>query len=235
MGTFFPRRKFSQRLHGNIGIELPEPMRLVLCSFCLLASHGHELSDNQVLLQEALLPALQGLELLLVQVLECVKRSIEILGEHVLVEAAKGQPSACIASSKVGIGTSRTIEVSARCDVKNSATNGKIDGHSIKAIVWKELRRGKGPEDGRRRGAGEGLGLCGPEPEVHEEDEEREQEEVDWREDGCSVVELVEGSASSNKMGNGLRFGGWRGCCSCGTVSWKPAAQCHGTYCLPFL
>lgn len=154
---------------------------LLSCSFRFLASNGDEFANDQVFLREALFPSAEGLPLLLVQVLQVVKRAIQVLGQHVLVEAAMSQTATRISASKVRIRTTGTVEVSSGRHVKNTAAHRKIDGHAIQAVVWEEVGRGEGAEDGGRRSFRKHLRLRGLETEIDQEDEEREKDDVDGR------------------------------------------------------
>lgn len=149
--------------------------------FGFRAPNWNQLADDQIFLREALFPALECLQLLRVQILEIIERTVQVLGQHVLVEAAMCQASACVSSSKVGIGAARTVEVSPRRHIENTSTNGEIHRHAIQAIIWEQVRRGEGAEDGGRRSARKHLRRGRLETEIDQEDEEREEEDVDGR------------------------------------------------------
>jgi hypothetical protein len=166
---------------------MPFHLLLGLGLLCFFAPHGHEFTHDQIFLFKALLPALHGLHLLVTQVLERVQRSIEILGQHVLIEAATGQSSARIAACKVCIGAARAIEVAAARYVKDTTPDCQIYGHAIETIVWEELRRSKGAKHGRRWGAWECGWSRGLEAEVDEDGEEGEEDEVDGRYWRCTL------------------------------------------------
>ena len=62
---------------------------------------SNQLPYNKVLLQESLLPPLEILQLIGIQVLEVVKRALQILGEHLQVEALVGETARGIPAGEV--------------------------------------------------------------------------------------------------------------------------------------
>src|SRR4051812_37699166 len=66
---------------------------------------SNQLSNNEVLLQEALLPRLQVLQLILIQILQLIQRRRQILSQHLLIEALVSQTAGCVAASKVLVRT----------------------------------------------------------------------------------------------------------------------------------
>lgn len=112
-----------------------------------LLALSHQLANNQVLAEESLLPALQALHLLVPEPLERVKRAVEVLGQHVLVEAVAREATARIATSKVLVWTARPVEVAAAGDVEDAAPHGHVDGHVVRAVVGQQRARGEGAED----------------------------------------------------------------------------------------
>ena len=144
--------------------------------------------NDQILLGKPLLPAPQGIPLLVGQVLQRIQRPVEVVRQHFLVEAAAGQAATGVAAGKVLVGPAGAVEVAAGTDVEDAATHGEIDGTGGGAVVGTELGRGEGAEEGGRgrggEGGGEGEGGAGFEAEVEEEEEEGEDEEVDEGGDG---------------------------------------------------
>lgn len=61
----------------------------------------NKLSNNQILLQESLFPALQVLQLLVIETLEIVEGTLEILGEHLFIEALACETASSVAAGKV--------------------------------------------------------------------------------------------------------------------------------------
>jgi len=61
---------------------------LLLALLLVLISDSNQLADDQVLLEEPLLPARHRLELVPGKIGQGVQRPVQILGEHLLVEAA---------------------------------------------------------------------------------------------------------------------------------------------------
>lgn len=75
---------------------------------------SNQLPNNEILLQEPLLPRLQILQLILIQILKIIQRTRQILRQHLLVETLECQPARCIAAGEVLVRTalshrSRTI------------------------------------------------------------------------------------------------------------------------------
>ena len=66
---------------------------------------SNQLPYNKVLLQESLLPPLEILQLIGIQVLEVVKRALQILGEHLQVEALVGKTARGIPAGEVLVWT----------------------------------------------------------------------------------------------------------------------------------
>lgn len=62
---------------------------------------SNQLPNNQILLREALLPALKILQLLRIEILQIIQRRLEVLSEHFPIEALKGQTTGSIASGKI--------------------------------------------------------------------------------------------------------------------------------------
>nr|POE89829.1 3-oxoacyl-[acyl-carrier-protein] reductase fabg [Quercus suber] len=152
----------------------------------LVVPDRHQLADHQVLLSEPLLPAPQRFHLLPAQILQLIERALQVLGQHVLVEAPAGQPATRVSAGEVGIWTARAVEVAAGGDVEDLAAHGQIDGHAVGAVVGEELRGREDAEDGGRGRGRQCHGWFWPQPHVHEDDEDGEQENVDGRCDGRS-------------------------------------------------
>ena len=113
----------------------------------LVVLHGNQLSNNIVLLQESLLPALKRIHLLGIQSLKLVKGSIKILGQHILIEAPTRKASACIPAGKVAVWTTGAVEVATRCDIENAAAHGKKDRAVLLAVEGEESMGSVGSED----------------------------------------------------------------------------------------
>lgn len=148
-------------------------------------------AHDVVLLLEPLLPAPQALHLGVAQPLEPVQVALQVLGEHVLVEAAAREPPRGVAPGKVAVGPAGAVEVPAAGDVEDAAADGEVDGAALLAGEGEEGRRGVGPEDGRRR-RGRVLLLGGPRGEdgrVECVGEDGEEDEVEGgREGGGAAV-----------------------------------------------
>lgn len=125
-----------------------------------------ELADNVVLALEHVMPALQRLHLLRAEVLQLVQRTVEVLRQHVPVEAVAGQTTGSIAAGKVGVRASGAVEVPAAGDVKDLASDGHENRHVVLAVEGKQGPWVIGLEDRRRGVAGEGRRLAGLEEEV---------------------------------------------------------------------
>jgi len=112
---------------------------------------GHEFSNNKVLRQEPLLPALQALHLLVPKTFEGIQRAVEVLGEHFLVEAMAGKATAGIATGEVLVGAAGSVEVLAARDVEDPAPDTHVHGHAVRAVVGEQRARGECAEDDRGR------------------------------------------------------------------------------------
>ncbi|KIH92809.1 hypothetical protein SPBR_02672 [Sporothrix brasiliensis 5110] len=120
-----------------------------MCNGMLRTAH------DQVLAVKALLPALQGIQLLGREVVQRVQRPVEVLGQHGLVKRVRRQAAARIAAGKVFVGPAGAIEVAAGRDVKDAATDGQKHGATVLAVKGPEGVGGVGAEDGGRRVFGE--------------------------------------------------------------------------------
>lgn len=148
-----------------------------LCSiFCLRMSHGHKFADHQVLLIEPLFPPTQRIHLLRIQIFKLIQRPLQVLRQHILIEATACQASTRVASRKVVVWTSWTIEVTTRAYVKDFSSNGEVDWGAVLAIVWQESWRCEGAEDDWWWGFGECNGRLWTDSEVDDECEERDED-----------------------------------------------------------
>lgn len=92
---------------------------------------------------ESILPILHCLHLILSQSAEIVQRSVKILCQHVLVKATTCQTSTGISSSEILVGSTRTVEILAGCNIEDLASYRQIYGHVLLAIVWLQHWWGK--------------------------------------------------------------------------------------------
>jgi hypothetical protein len=157
---------------------------LCLCTIRLRTPNRHELPHNKILLLKPFLPSPQRLQLLAIQVFQRIKRPIQILRQHVLIETATRQSPAPIAPSEVRIWSAWPVEVAAGGDVEDAAAHGEVDGHVVEAVVREERGGCKGAEHGWRRRARERLWGGWAQAHVDEDGEEGEEDEVYGREDG---------------------------------------------------
>lgn len=96
-------RLFCLNIHQSVVRKRPRRQFSRLRS--LRVTLSNQLPDNQVLLEEPLLPILQVLQLFLVQVLQVIQRPLEVFGKHIQVKALESQPARCVSSSKVFVWT----------------------------------------------------------------------------------------------------------------------------------
>lgn len=155
----------------------------------LFAARGDQLADDQVLALEALLPAPQALHLLGAEALKRVQGSVEVLGQHLAVEAVAGEAAAGVAAGKVLVGAAGAVEVAARGDIEDTTAHGEVDGVAVEPIVGQQGARRVCLEDGGG-GLARQLGrLARLEEQVggvgRQEDEERVE---GGREAGAGVV-----------------------------------------------
>lgn len=124
-------------------------------------AHRHQLADNLVLLVEPVLPALESLHLIRAEPLQRVQGPVQVLGQHVLVEAAAGKTAAGVTASKVGVRAAGAVEVAATRDIEDATADGKVDRLPVLSVEGEEGVRCVGLEDdcgrwGRQLGAGRG-------------------------------------------------------------------------------
>lgn len=146
------------------------------CRFGLLTPDSYKLAHNEIFFKETLFPASQIFQLFSVKALELIQRSVQILCQHLFVEALACKSAAGITPGEVGIRPTGTVEIPPGGHVKDSTTDREVDGHAVKAIVREKLGRGKGPEDGRRRRSREGLRLGGFESPIHQNGKEGDED-----------------------------------------------------------
>ena len=121
-------------------------------------------------------PPIQILQLLRPQILAGIQRPIQILRQHLLIEALTRQSSRCISSREVFVGPAGTVEVAAGRDVVDFATDGEVDRGVVLAVVFEEGARGECLEDARAGLRGEGDGVGGAEEAEVDYCEEQEEE-----------------------------------------------------------
>lgn len=121
----------------------------------IVVGNRHKLANNVVLPGEGLLPALQGVHLAGSKTVERVQRAVQVLRQHVRVEAVAGQTAAGIATCKVGVRTAGAVEVAPVADVEDAAADGEEDGVAVFAVEGQQRSRGVGAEDLGRRAAGD--------------------------------------------------------------------------------
>src|SRR4051794_28523364 len=92
----------------------------------LLIPSSNKSPHNKVLLTEAVLPTLECLQLIAGKVCQSIKRAIQILGQHLLVEAPLRKAPRGIAARKVGIWPTWAVEVTAAGDVEHAAAHGEV-------------------------------------------------------------------------------------------------------------
>lgn len=117
--------------------------------------HRHKLANNIILLRKPLLPAPQRIHLLSPQIRQRVQRPIQILSQHVLIEAPARKPAARIPTRKVCVRPARPVKVTTTGNVKDGAADGEEDGGAVFAVEGQQGVRVVGLEDDGRRGLGE--------------------------------------------------------------------------------
>lgn len=169
-------------------LHSPPPFPFLLLDLLLvLISSSNQLADDQVLLEEPLLPARHRLELVPGKIGQGIQRPVQILGEHLLVEAALRQTSRRIAASEVFVRPTRSVEVAPAGNVEHATTDGEVHRLAVLTIVGKKGARGKCTENNGglllREGDG-GLRLEEGEGGVEDDAEE---EQVERGEEGAIV------------------------------------------------
>lgn len=153
----------------------------------------HKRADDQVLAREPLLPALQGLELVPAQALQRVKRAVQVLGQHVLVEAPAGQAPRGVPAGEVLVGAAGAVEVPPGRDVEDAAPHGQVDRHAVLAVVGEQCAGREGAEDGGWWLLGDDGRRGGLEGDVEGVAQDEDQEDVEGCDEGigidCPVVD----------------------------------------------
>lgn len=146
--------------------------------------HRHKLANDVILLREPLLPPLQRVHLLGAQISQRVQRPIQILRQHVLVEAAARQATTGIPARKVLVGPAGAVKVAAARDVEDDAADGHVDGAVVGAVEGQEGVRVVGLEDdgGRLSGELRGRGF-GEEGCVGCVEDDGDEEDVEGRDE----------------------------------------------------
>jgi len=134
----------------------------------------HQFPNDKILFVKSLNPTVQVLELFRRQVLAVVQRPVEVLGQHVLVEALAGQAPRRISAGKVLVRSPGAVEVAPAADVVDLASDGEVHGRVVLAAVFQERARRVGLEDDRGRAFGEHRRLLRLHAEVEECAEEEE-------------------------------------------------------------
>ena len=142
--------RYVQLCSAPESVLYPLPDNVSNSHLCLaLIPSSDEPPNNQVLALKPLLPIPHRIVLISPQIRQRIQRSIQILRQHLLVEAVKCQAARRIPSSEVGIRPTRSIEVAPRGDVEDTATDCEVDWSAVLAVIRKEGSRRKGAKDGR--------------------------------------------------------------------------------------
>lgn len=132
------------------------------------------------LLVKSLNPSFQILHLLRRQIFTIIQRAIEVLGQHLLVEALTRQAPRGVPPRKILIRASRAVEVAPWGDVVDFAADGQVDGGVVLAVVLEQRARGECLENDGRRARWEGGRSGWAQAEVNERGEQEEDGEVQW-------------------------------------------------------
>lgn len=87
------------------------------------------------LLIKPLNPTLQILQLFGVQIGTIVERPVEVLGQHLLIEALAREPPGGISTREVLVGSAGTVEVAAAGHVVDFAAHRQVDWLVLGAVV----------------------------------------------------------------------------------------------------
>lgn len=147
-------------------------------SSLVLIANSDKLAHNEILLAESVLPPLKSLQLVPGKICQGVKRTIQVLGQHILIEAALGQTPRSIATREVGVRPAGTVEVATTADIEDPPAHGEVHGGVVLAAVREESPGGEGLEDDGRFFLGKGNGRLGPEEGVDGVDEDTEEEDI---------------------------------------------------------
>lgn len=164
----------------------------------VLIANSHQLANNKVLLKKPFLPALERFQLLLVEIAQSVERAVKVLGKHLLVKATAGETAGGIATRKVSVGTTGSIEVAATSDIEDATTHGQVNGHVFLAVVRQQRPRGEGFEHDGGLFLGNGGRGMWPQPAVCCVEKHAEEDEVEGGDKGPARGKVMSISASRN-------------------------------------
>jgi hypothetical protein len=72
---------------------------------------GNQLPHNEILLQKPFLPSLQILQLVRTEILEIIQGSLQVLGEHILVEALERETAGGVAAGEVFVWSALLLSI----------------------------------------------------------------------------------------------------------------------------
>jgi hypothetical protein len=138
--------------------------------------HRNQLPNHQILLRKLLLPPLQRLQLLPIQIRQRIQRPIQILRQHILIKTPTRQPATRIPPREVRIRSAGTVKVPAGGDVEDAAAHGEVYWFAVQAVFGQQCPWREGLEDGCWRSLWEEEFGAGPQLVVGYEEEEGEED-----------------------------------------------------------
>lgn len=160
---------------------------LALLLFLWLLPNRHQPSHNQIFGLKLLLPPSERLLFLRSKILQLVQRSIQVLGQHLIIKALHTQPPRRITTRKVLVRRTGTVELPAVGDVEHAPAHRKEDARLVAAVVREEGARGEGAEDDGGGFFGEGGCGCRFEGGVEAVEEDGEEEDVEWGDERVGI------------------------------------------------
>ena len=104
-------------------------------------------TDLAYLLVEPLDPTLQVLQLLGAEILTIIKWTIEILGQHLLIEALTRETSRSITAGEVLVRSAGSVEVASAGHVVDFSLHGQVHGLTVFAVIGQQGPWCEGSED----------------------------------------------------------------------------------------
>jgi len=128
----------------------------------------YQLANDQILLVEPFNPPIQIVNLLGTKIVTWIQRPVQILGQHLFIEALAREASRRIPARKVLIRTSWAVEVAPGGHVVDFPTHGEVYWCVGRAVVWQKRARCECLEDYWLRAGGESCGRGGAQAQVEE-------------------------------------------------------------------
>lgn len=157
-------------------------MHLIISQYrSLLLALRNQLAHHQILFEKPALPISQGGHFFFVQVLKIIQGPMQILGQHVIIEAPASQSATRIPPCEILIRSPGPVEVAPGGNVKDLTAYGEVDGLAVLAIKGYQFGGREGFEDGGWWTLGDDGGRRRAKAVVGKHQEEGEEDQIN----GC--------------------------------------------------